>query len=489
MCMRERKEDAVFFSRGRIMVVLFLILVVVQNFGRAKKITTSNIEVRTILDRSIPAMNETMGQTQARSDCHYDESVWPKEFLTPSMDRLMFLEGSHGDSGLAHAFTNFLGLVEAAVHLNLTAQFHYETNGEHHGTNGTQVRNYFFGETMNVPLPNKINRSMCDMVDSGTDFELLKANVLKAVAAKNGETTRSDGWPGSNSTHGRGNLRRRTETEISATNESSMPHGTLNASECTIFKFRSFGLEEKLLSLQRYRKNIFSMFQCNEQTRLTAIQRKEIKPDVIRIAMHIRRGDLFQYFRDQTLPSSCVSDRLISLDAYVSVLKQLFQKLRTLGVEYVQLHVYCEGMGSPFLLPRMDERHYLSLKADLKEFIGQEYFTDLSLFVGEEDDDIQAFDDCCYSHILITGASGFSNLLGYLCTSPIILAMPMFLPFDYMQNAIDLDVQRTTMSLPNMFQDIDPYFTADIITHAQFNESEFDQLWSLSPYYPFEPAA
>jgi hypothetical protein len=87
-------------------------------------------------------------------------------------------------------------------------------------------------------------------------------------------------------------------------------------------------------------------------------------------------------------------------------------------------------------------------------------------------DSLEAFDEMCFSDILITGTSGFSYMAGILCKTPIILGIPFWHTYDYVQNAITLDVSRKAMEVKSV-----AVKRASIIHGASFNETKFDTLW------------
>lgn len=88
-------------------------------------------------------------------------------------------------------------------------------------------------------------------------------------------------------------------------------------------------------------------------------------------------------------------------------------------------------------------------------------------------DAIQAFDDMCFSDVLITGASGYSYLVSILCKTPIILGVPFWRSYNPIPNAIKLDVERgLPLDVPSV-----GVRGARLIRSASFNESMFQFLW------------
>ena len=94
-------------------------------------------------------------------------------------------------------------------------------------------------------------------------------------------------------------------------------------------------------------------------------------------------------------------------------------------------------------------------------------------FANEEAETIQAFDDMCASDILITGTSGFSHLASIFCRTPVVLAMPFWHSYDYIPNAMNLQIGKGNYTLPNMANKTPFTFT----NSARFNDSQFDLLW------------
>ena len=54
----------------------------------------------------------------------------------------------------------------------------------------------------------------------------------------------------------------------------------------------------------------------------------------------------------------------------------------------------------------------------------------------------EAFVSMCNSDLLITGASGFSFLVAKLCRRPLVLAVPMWLSYECIENAYMLEVAQ-----------------------------------------------
>jgi hypothetical protein len=78
----------------------------------------------------------------------------------------------------------------------------------------------------------------------------------------------------------------------------------------------------------------------------------------------------------------------------------------------------------------------------------------------------------CFSDILITGTSGFSHIATILCKTPIVLGMPFWNSYEYIPNAITLDVSRKNMQVRSVGVE-----SANIFHGASYDETKFDFLW------------
>lgn len=329
-------------------------------------------------------------------------------------DNLFFLESNayNPGAGLGHNFMHLNHFVTFANEHNLSIRTAFQTTG--HGLNRTDTRAYFFGEEIMTPLPKNRN---CSRVQ--TDFEMVPQLVF----------------------------RERT-----------------NRSSCVVFtvgllKTNTIGLDTNLPYFRQ-------LFQRNDAVRRTIIQENPVDKSQsapIRVAVHIRRGDL----RGFTGSENAARGRLVHENMYVVILNQLLKKLRQHGKNDVVIRLYCEGMKAPSSIPRASDWTFFNLSDEVNFYPSQNVKIDAG-----PNGALQAFDEMCLSDILVTGPSGFSFLVSYLCSAPIVLAVPFWQSYGYIPNALSLEINRSSIPLPGL-----GVKSADLIFTASFNESRFDLLW------------
>ncbi len=320
-----------------------------------------------------------------------------------------YLEGINQNAGLGHAFMSFNHLVTLAHQNNVTPHFTFQA--EAHGLKATRVKGYFFGDLFKSPLPTDRH---CTKIESSPET---------------------------------------IEHQISDARNKSV--------SCAIFTIKNItpsGVGVNI-NLPLYRQ----LFNHNEGVRKLVVKRKERQQDrnVVTVSVHIRRGDLFNYVGDDRKKAEL---RIVAVSAYTSVLKQLSSKLMQLGKDRMHVYLFCEGMREPASIQDVNGT-FVNLKRELS--------LDNVTFSAGDTDALQAFDDMCASDILITGTSGFSHLASILCRTPIVLAMPFWHSYDYIPNAMKLQIGKGNYTLPNMANKAPFTFT----NSARFNDSHFGLLW------------
>ena len=309
----------------------------------------------------------------------------------------------------------FNHLVTLASDHNLTIRTTYQTSG--HGLNKIDVLNYFFASQTMAALP---KNTTCSHKKS--TIESIPAEVLQA----------------------------KKETK------------------CIVFmvalKPNERGME---VNLPYYRR----IFEGNEYTRKSVIKRKWKEPDVVYVAVHIRRGDLLGYLKGYRKSGQITQteQRLLEIDAYTTVLNQLLRKLARLEKYKVEVRLYCEGMQPPALIQNASNWKMV----DLREEITFDHSVQNVTIMPGTGDTLQAFDDMCFSNVIITGTSGFSHLASIMCKTHVVLGFPFWHSYDYIPNAITLDVGRGDLSpVPSI-----GVSSARLINSASFNETRFELLW------------
>jgi len=368
----------------------------------------------------------------------------------------LYLEGGNTNSGLGHNFMALNHLVTMAHQHNLSTRFVMRTTDKKHGFNerkAMQIKRYFFDDLFMNPLPDgetcvRIKSSPESLAD---DVDRVKRESAVVVRVEQQQQ--------------------------------------LNRSICTIFTMNhvkpNSNQMEQHLPLYRH------LFELNDKniTRRSIIHRKATAStaNVINIAVHIRRGDLFQYISKW---GNLATNRLVPVSAYTSLLKQLLTKLFVSGDDVnrkIRVTVHCEGMIGNATVSDVDgtmidlQQEMIGLLDNNSNHTKAMIHNNVTFLAGDEDP-LQAFDDICYSsNIFIAGVSSFSHLVGVLCPKPIILAMQDLLDntakysYDYIPNAIMLDVTRGNYSLPHLGLDSGD---VELINGATVNETQFELLWN-----------
>lgn len=211
------------------------------------------------------------------------------------------------------------------------------------------------------------------------------------------------------------------------------------------------------------------MFEENNIGRKSILQTRwqpcDVHSNVVRVAIHIRRGDLIDYLKGK---SADTEQRLVDENAYGIVMNQLLNKFEGFGVRNIEVRLYCEGMDAPAKVPSAVSWELV----DFQELVMMNNSIQNTSISPGSWDSIEAFDEMCFSDILITGTSGFSHMASVLCKTPIILGMPFWLSYDNIPNAMTLDVSRKSMEVRSV-----AVARASIIHEASFNETKFDTLW------------
>jgi hypothetical protein len=368
----------------------------------------------------------------------------------------LYLEGSNKNSGLGHTFMGLNHLVTMAHQHNLSTRFVMRTTDKNHGFNerkAMQIKRYFFDDLFMNPLPDgeacvRIKSSPESLAD---DVDRVKRESAVVVRVEQQQQ--------------------------------------LNRSICTIFTMNhvkpNSNQMEQHLPLYRH------LFELNDKniTRRSIIHRKATAStaNVINIAIHIRRGDIFQFISKVRVRvrGKLAPHRLIPVSAYTSLLKQLLTKLFFSGdgvKREIRVTVHCEGMIGNAAVSDVDGT-MIDLQQEMMGLLDNNH-NNVTFLAGDEDP-LQAFDDICYSsNIFIAGASSFSHLVGVLCPKPIILAMQDYGGFvkhsyGYIPNAIMLDVTRGNYSLPHLGLDGGD---VELINGATVNATQFELLWNeMSP--------
>lgn len=218
---------------------------------------------------------------------------------------------------------------------------------------------------------------------------------------------------------------------------------TNSTGECFVFMIGvwEFAPEENGAdeNLPHFRK----MFEAN------AVDRRERfreKCNIIRIAVHIRRGDLLSFLnmKRSSYRINTTQNRLVHENVYVDLLKQLIHKLDGLGLHKIEIRLFCEDMVAPSKIPSAIDWELIDMHEQLLSNIN--ISQDIAILPGSNNS-IEAFEEMCFSDVMITGASGFSHMASILCKTPVVLGIPFWLSYDYVPNALVSFYSVTTIPM------------------------------------------
>eukprot|EP00984_Skeletonema_dohrnii_P031159 scaffold23296_cov116-Skeletonema_dohrnii-CCMP3373.AAC.3 len=368
----------------------------------------------------------------------------------------LYLEGRTENAGLGHSFMALNHLVTMAHQHNLSSRFVMRTTDKNHGfdlRNAMRIKRYFFDDLLMNPLPDgEMNwNTTCVRIKSSPESLADDVDRVKR--------------------------------------ESTVVVRVQNRSSCTIFTMND--VRPNAHQMEQHLPLYSHLFELNDNniTRRSIIHRKATTStaNVINIAIHIRRGDLFQFIsksvkKEKGWGKFQATHRLVPVSAYTSLLKQLLTKLFDSGDDVnrkIRVTVHCEGMIGNATVSDVDGT-MIDLQQEMIGLLDNNH-NNVTFLAGDEDP-LQAFDDICYSsNIFIAGASAFSHLVGVLCPKPIILAMQdlqvafVKYSYGYIPNAIMLDVTRENYSLPHLGLDGGD---VELINGATFNENQFKKKMS-----------
>jgi len=146
--------------------------------------------------------------------------------------------------------------------------------------------------------------------------------------------------------------------------------------------------------------------------------------------VHIRRGDQLKYGRRN---AAYVEQRYVPNVAFVRLIDALISSLEQLGDgSRYRVVVLCEGAAGG-VVPDVDGT-FTNFSRALKPHAR------LELLDGPKDA-IDAFEAMCNADVLVTSKSGFSHLAALLCDKPVVLAVPSWLSYDCVPNALPLSAR------------------------------------------------
>jgi hypothetical protein len=163
----------------------------------------------------------------------------------------------------------------------------------------------------------------------------------------------------------------------------------------------------------------------------------------LKIAAHIRRGDLLHYFKSKhegERRNAAARSRMIPTSDYIRLLDDLLRRICRHGfAKRVVIELHSEGSKKPALVPD----YVTGANSSLPSFTNFEDTARLlrwwgtSFRLGSSDPTI-AMTEACESDIVITAPSSFSHLMALFCARPLFLAVPFWLSYKCIPNALAL---------------------------------------------------
>lgn len=139
------------------------------------------------------------------------------------------------------------------------------------------------------------------------------------------------------------------------TNGENLPDEILQAREealCTIFVVGIWSFRPEEIGMKENLPYYRQMFEENNAGHKSMLQTKwqpcDVNSNVVRIAIHIPRGDFISCLKGNSINTE---QRLVDENAYAMVLNQVIKKLEGFGVRHVEVRLYCEGMDAPSKIP------------------------------------------------------------------------------------------------------------------------------------------
>ena len=309
--------------------------------------------------------------------------TWPGFLFRPEINNWLFLEAKPQKAGLGHSIFSLNGLIQVAIRLRLTLRVNLRTAGSGHSIS-REFANSLFEDYFFAALP----------------AECRKPHIIRIKFKK-------------------------LPAEVSRIRNESNP-GNL----CYIFLmmdtgyalteqgFNPCGVREAL----RIRLPRPTNLRC---LAAPAAPRRPAAAAAIRIAIHIRRGDVVRR-RDRGTMLRVVATRGVPNQCAEGLLLQVLAHLRARSASPLEVTVHAEGSRSIHAVVDLD-----GSLSDLGRSSPHGEARRLGPARAEE-----AVADACGSHVLVTGRSGFSHLLAVFCESTAVVAVPMWSSYAYLRNAV-----------------------------------------------------
>ena len=334
-------------------------------------------------------------------------TVWYPDLFIYNRSCPLFLGVPQHSAGLGHSFHDFIQTLGLAARNRLTLHAVFGNSTTHHSNNMIATVGYFFGDLFSAQLPES---NSCTEVKASTILELDSAILM---ARSTCHTALSLGIEAPCTYF---------EVPWTVGNE---PAGT-----------RRFGGGLNLAMIRRIfeantprRVSVLDSLGDSRGAHLAKLRGSSAflsDPKQLRVSVHIRRGDLNYYYRDVHSAHDVEQNqlRLMPNKVIISVLERIFDML--LGPDRLesgrarfQLDVvlHCEGMRDVSAVPNLNGTSTNFARALSK------YSDSMTLRAGPTDA-ITAFNEMCFSDIVIGGLSAFSGMAAILCRAPILFEAP-----------------------------------------------------------------
>ena len=327
-------------------------------------------------------------------------SAWPDVLLRPNQSCPMFLEALALDQGgLGHCFMSFNSVLRLASSNHLTIRSRYGCSA--HGAEASLIQNAIFG--------NQFWTETGSCIPVYIDVSL--ANLSQA------------------------------RSQYQATNCAQK-----NRSHCALFR-----LKDKLQPAENgidpcgYRAAFLNHQDKLDSNDLKVASTGKVKrvfelatSSTMKIAVHMRQGDVLQGMKEGTFKRDDFMVRTIPNQFYLEMLRKIMQILQENGKTATSVTLHVEGASNATHVPNLDGTF-----TDFETPLG---VYGASIVFGPAHP-VLALADICSSQIFVGAKSGFTHLAALLCVNTLTLAPRFWHSYDYLPNTILLETKAGLFSL------------------------------------------
>lgn len=159
----------------------------------------------------------------------------------------------------------------------------------------------------------------------------------------------------------------------------------------------------------------------------------------VRIAVHIRRGEVYRNALDPggNWARAHQFNRLSPVSTYTAIVREVVDSVKSACFDDLAappIEVIFAAENATVLEPGRS----ISIP-DLgvgDAIVHADTFPGVTFIALASDEVLEAFEDLCFSDIVIGSRSGFSALAAYLCKAPLFLAMPFWHSYEFVPNIV-----------------------------------------------------